>query len=126
MLWLPYAVLEYIDFTGDYGILKERAGFINAESLKPDENDRVDFYKKNEGSKINFAPYQNGSATISYKNTEEDIEKTDVDKGNASVDIADINAMGEDKDEFSIFAHCIKSIQTAWELGEHDIPLMNW
>ena len=32
--------------------------------------------------------------------------------------------MGEDKDEFSIFAHCIKSIQTAWELGEHDIPLM--
>ena len=124
MLWLPYAVLEYIDFTGDYGILKERAGFINAESLKPDENDRVDYYKKNEGCKINFAPYQNGSATISYKNTEEDIEKTDVDKGNASVDIADINAMGEDKDEFSIFAHCIKSIQTAWELGEHDIPLM--
>lgn len=101
MLWLPYAVLEYIDFTGDYGILKERASFINAESLKPDENDRVDFYKKNEGSKINFAPYKN-----------------------TSLDIADINAMGEDKDEFNIFAHCIKSIQTAWELGEHDIPLM--
>ena len=101
MLWLPYAVLEYIDFTGDYGILKEGASFINAESLKPDENDRVDFYKKNEGSKINFAPYKN-----------------------TSLDIADINAMGEDKDKFSIFAHCIKSIQTAWELGEHDIPLM--
>jgi len=152
MLWLPYAVLEYIDFTGDYGILKERASFINAESLKPDENDRVDFYKKNEGNNINFAPYQNGNATISYNNTEEDVEKTDVDKENASIDIektnvdkenvsidiektnidiedasvdrGDTNARGEDKDEFSIFAHCIKSIQTAWELGEHDIPLI--
>ena len=64
------------------------------------------------------------NATISYKDTEEDIEKTDVDKENASVDRGDTNAMGEDKDEFSIFAHCIKSIQTAGELGEHDIPLM--
>ena len=101
MLWLPYAVLEYIDFTGDYGILKEKVSYIKAESLNSEENDRVDFYKKNEGSKINFAPYEN-----------------------TSFDIVDINAMGEDKDEFSIFAHCIKSIQTAWELGEHDIPLM--
>lgn len=124
MLWLPYAVLEYIDFTGDYGILKERAGFINAESLKPDENDRVDYYKKIEGNNINFAPYQNGNATNLYKNAEEDIEKTNIGKENSNIDILDINAMGEDKDEFSIFAHCIKSIQTAWELGEHDIPLM--
>ena len=124
MLWLPYAVLEYIDFTGDYGILKERAGFINAESLKPDENDRVDYYKKIGGNNINFAPYQNGNATNLYKNAEEDIEKTNIDKENSNIDILDINAMGEDKDEFSIFAHCIKSIQTAWELGEHDIPLM--
>ena len=72
------------------------------------------------------------------KNTEEDIDKTDVDKENTSIDIektnvdiedasvnrGDTNARGEDKDEFSIFAHCIKSIQAAWELGEHDIPLM--
>lgn len=115
MLWLPYAVLEYIDFTGDYGILKERASFINAESLKPDENDRVDYYKKIEGNNINYAPYENTSI---------DIEKTNVDIEDASVDRRDTNARGEDKDEFSIFAHCIKSIQTAWELGEHDIPLM--
>ena len=138
MLWLPYAVLEYIDFTGDYGILKERASFINAESLKPDENDRVDYYKKIEGNNINFAPHENRNATNLYKNTEEDIEKTNVDEENANIDIektnvdikdasvdrGDTNAMGEDKDEFSIFVHCIKSIQTAWELGEHDIPLM--
>ena len=115
MLWLPYAVLEYIDFTGDYGILKERASFINAEMLNPDENDRVDYYKKIEGNNINYAP---------YKNTSLDIEKTNVDIEDASVDRGDTNAMGEDKDKFSIFAHCIKSIQTAWELGEHDIPLM--
>ena len=143
MLWLPYAVLEYIDFTGDYGILKERASFINAESLKPDENDRVDFYKKIEGNNINYAPYENTSidiekTNVDKENTSIDIEKTDVDKENASIDTektnvdiedasvnrGDTNVMGEDKDEFSIFAHCIKSIQAAWELGEHDIPLM--
>ena len=143
MLWLPYAVLEYIDFTGDYGILKERASFINAESLKPDENDRVDYYKKIEGNNINYAPYENTSidiekTNVDKENTSIDIEKTDVDKENASIDIektnvdiedasvnrGDTNVMGEDKDEFSIFAHCIKSIQAAWELGEHDIPLM--
>ena len=110
MLWLPYAVLEYIDFTGDYGILKEKVSFINAERLKPEENDRVEFYKRNEGSKINFAPFGNEKTTKLNEKTEENITRA--------------NTNGEELDEFSIFEHCIKSIKIACDLGEHDIPLI--
>ncbi len=62
LLWLPYAVLEYIEYTGDYGILNERENYLVAEELKENEQDRVNFYKseydmqeniiKNEGATI--------------------------------------------------------------------------
>lgn len=53
LLWLPYAVLEYVDFTGDYSILNERESYLTAEELKEDEEDRVNFYKsKNEEDTI--------------------------------------------------------------------------
>lgn len=48
LLWLPYAVLEYIDFTGEYSILNEKEKYIKAEELKETEEDRVDFYDKYE------------------------------------------------------------------------------
>lgn len=48
LLWLPYAVLEYIDFTGEYDILNEKEKYLKAEELKENEEDRVDFYDKYE------------------------------------------------------------------------------
>ncbi len=46
MLFLVYAVEEYIDFTGDYNILDEIASYIDAHELNENEKDRVDFYTK--------------------------------------------------------------------------------
>ncbi|MBR3697748.1 MAG: hypothetical protein IKM97_05790 [Clostridia bacterium] len=40
LLWLVYAVLEYIDFTGDYEILKFEVEYLVGENLKQDENER--------------------------------------------------------------------------------------
>ena len=45
LLWLVYAVEEYIDFTGDYSILKEKERFVKAKPLSNNEIDRVDYYK---------------------------------------------------------------------------------
>ncbi len=44
LLWLPYAVLEYIDFTGDYSILNEEEMYLKAEELTDLEEDRVGIY----------------------------------------------------------------------------------
>ena len=55
MLFLPYAVLEYIDFTGDYGILKEKTPYLNAPVLKNDEKDRVNYYYLDEENSKNFS-----------------------------------------------------------------------
>ncbi len=46
MLFLVYAVEEYIDFTGNYNILNETTSYIDAPELGEDERDRVDFYTK--------------------------------------------------------------------------------
>ncbi len=48
LLWLPYAVLEYIDFTGDYSILNEEEKYLKAEELRKNEEDRVKVYNKYE------------------------------------------------------------------------------
>ena len=44
LLWLPYAVIQYILFTGDYKILDEKTHYIKGEKLKEGENERYDKY----------------------------------------------------------------------------------
>ncbi len=42
LLWLPYAVCEYLDKTGDHSILLNRAPFIASTPLKPNAHDRYE------------------------------------------------------------------------------------
>ncbi len=44
LLWLPYSVGEYIDFTGDYSILNEEEMYLKAEEVTDMEEDRVGIY----------------------------------------------------------------------------------
>ncbi len=48
LLWLPYAVLEYIDFTGDYSILNDEEYYLKADELNENETDRVSIYNNYE------------------------------------------------------------------------------
>lgn len=75
LLWLVYAVVEYIDFTGDYSILNCEVNYIETEVLKNIEADRVDYYKPS-------------------------------------------------SKQGSIFEHCLKALNIAIQLGNHNLPLM--
>ena len=45
LLWLPYAVITYIEFTGNFGILNEETEFVKGRKLKEDEHDYMDKFK---------------------------------------------------------------------------------
>lgn len=40
LLWLPYAVSEYVSVTGEVGILSENVNFISGDNLRNNENER--------------------------------------------------------------------------------------
>lgn len=40
LLWLPYVTADYMDITKDYGILEEKAGFLEDEPLGEEEDER--------------------------------------------------------------------------------------
>ncbi|WP_219838403.1 GH36-type glycosyl hydrolase domain-containing protein [Paenibacillus sp. R14(2021)] len=42
LLWLPYAVVRYLEHTGDTTILEETAPFLKSEPLKVDEHERYE------------------------------------------------------------------------------------
>ena len=44
LLWLPFAVIQYISFTGDYSILEEETEYIQGNILSEEENERYDLY----------------------------------------------------------------------------------
>ena len=48
LLWLPYLVLEYIKFTGDYSLLEEETPYVIGEILKEEEEERYDKYLESE------------------------------------------------------------------------------
>jgi len=41
-LWLPYAVVRYVDATGDVAVLDERTHFIDGRTVRPDEDSYFD------------------------------------------------------------------------------------
>lgn len=48
LLWLPYAVCEYIDHTGDYSILDIQASYVKGEKLKDNEDERYEKYPESD------------------------------------------------------------------------------
>ena len=44
LLWLPYAVITYIEFTGDYSILNENAEYVSGRVLNENEYDYMDVF----------------------------------------------------------------------------------
>ena len=48
LLWLPYAVLEYIRITGDREILNVETNYLEGEILKENELERYSLYNTSE------------------------------------------------------------------------------
>ena len=44
LLWLPYSVIEYVEFTNDYEILDEMCEFLVGEELKENEQEKYNIY----------------------------------------------------------------------------------
>lgn len=50
LLWLVYAVIEYLEVTADESILNDTAPFLHGEPLRPDENERYAEYQASTSS----------------------------------------------------------------------------
>ena len=48
LLWLVYVICDYIEFTGDFGILEEKVKYKKGKVLEEGENDRYDAYPESE------------------------------------------------------------------------------
>ncbi len=48
LLWLPYAVSEYVEFTGDYSLLDMEAPYIQGSLLLPNEDEKYDIHEQSE------------------------------------------------------------------------------
>ena len=42
LLWLPYALTDYVTKTGDTGLCREETGYLSSPPLKPEERDRYE------------------------------------------------------------------------------------
>ena len=61
LLWLPYAVIKYINFTGDYSILKVKTPYLQGAELSEDEKEKYDKYLQ---SKIEGTIYEHCKKAI--------------------------------------------------------------
>lgn len=75
LLWLPFCVSEYVKVTGDKKLLDEKVGFVKADLLKDNEDEKYTEFVESDNS-----------ATI--------------------------------------YEHCIRTIDYAYKLGEHNLMLM--
>jgi len=48
LLWLPYLVIEYIEFTGDYSILEKNTSYLTGKILDQNIDENYDLYVKSE------------------------------------------------------------------------------
>ena len=57
LLWLPWALCEYVEKTGDKGVLTDRVSFISSPVLREDEGDRYEAPKisENQGTVLEHA-----------------------------------------------------------------------
>ena len=44
LLWLPYSVIQYINYTGDYSILDVKTNYLQGAELKESEKEKYDIY----------------------------------------------------------------------------------
>jgi len=49
-LWLPYSVCEYVEFTGDFGLLDEVTPYIKGNILNEGEDEKYDLYQQSDMS----------------------------------------------------------------------------
>ncbi|MBR3133784.1 MAG: hypothetical protein IKG42_07035 [Clostridia bacterium] len=54
LLWLPYSIIEYTDFTGDYEFLKTEVEFLEGEKLQENDDEKYDLYKTGDNKESVF------------------------------------------------------------------------
>ena len=45
LLWLPFATIEYINFTGDYSLLDEETNYLKGEILQEGQDEKYDLFQ---------------------------------------------------------------------------------